>query len=74
MPMISLRDVMILSWTGFFVTHSGIDQKIIDLAVSKVREHQPGVKEIFVTKAAVRFRVTAGRERWVYCFYINSWK
>lgn len=34
-----------------FVTHSGIDQKIIDLAVSKVREHQPGVKEIFVTRA-----------------------
>lgn len=34
-----------------FVTHSGIDQKIIDLAVAKVKEHQPGVKEIFVTKA-----------------------
>ncbi len=34
-----------------FVTHSGIDQKIIDLAVNKIREHQPGVKEIFVTKA-----------------------
>ncbi len=34
-----------------FVTHSGIDQKIIDLMVSKVKEHQPEVKEIFVTKA-----------------------
>ncbi len=34
-----------------FVTHSGIDQKIIDLAVNKVKEHQPGVKEILVTRA-----------------------
>ena len=34
-----------------FVTHSGIDQKIVDLMVSKVKEHQPEVKEIFVTKA-----------------------
>ena len=34
-----------------FVTHSGIDQKIIDLAVNKIREHQPDVKEIIVTRA-----------------------
>lgn len=34
-----------------FITHSGIDQKIIDLMISKIKEHQPDVKEIFVTRA-----------------------
>lgn len=34
-----------------FVTHSGIDQSIIDMAVNKVKEHQPGVKEIILARA-----------------------
>ena len=34
-----------------FVTHSGIDQEIIDAMVAKVKEHQPEVKEIIVNRA-----------------------
>lgn len=34
-----------------FITHSGIDPEIIEIVKDKIRTHQPGIKEIYVTRA-----------------------
>ena len=46
-----LKDRDDIQLDRIFVTHSGIDQEIVDAMVAKVKEHQPGVKEIIVNRA-----------------------
>lgn len=46
-----LKDRDDIKLDRIFVTHSGIEQEIIDAMVAKVKEHQPGVKEIIVNRA-----------------------
>ncbi len=46
-----LKDRQDIKLDRIFVTHSGIDQEIIDAMVAKVKEHQPEVKEIIVNRA-----------------------
>ena len=46
-----LKDRDDIKLDRIFVTHSGIEQEIIDAMVAKVKEHQPNVKEIIVNRA-----------------------
>ncbi len=46
-----LKDRDDIKLDRIFVTHSGIDQEIIDAMIAKVKEHQPEVKEIILNRA-----------------------
>lgn len=46
-----LKDKTNISPKYIFVTHSGIDESIIQLAVNKIKEYQPQIEHIFITRA-----------------------
>lgn len=46
-----LKDKTDIKQDRIFITHSGIDAAIIELMKEKIRTYQPGIKEIYVTRA-----------------------
>lgn len=55
-----LKDRTDIKLDRIFVTHSGIDQKIIDIVIEKIREYQPQVKEIIVLRTGATISCHCG--------------